>query len=421
MPHQNSHINQDLFLKFKDLNALVHLHGCSSLVTLIRDVLPGWEFEVCTTFADHDICARITPSSGHKYLVETFDDTAKPTEWNALNAVCELIGQLAWEQLRSMPHRLCLHAAAVQIGDRLIIIPNSRRAGKSTLCAHLAHKGLTIFSDDFVRLHVDSNGTLCGWGNGVLPRVRLPLPETTSEDVKAWQAENDGPANSQYQYLNIENLAPRHVAKPVGAIVVLDRDENNVQPELFPIAPSEAMDHLLYQNFARSVHSGVTLTALKELIDAVPVLKFSYAEAASGADFLIEELSKMALPVATLSDASAERAQEASFDKSAEPIEVFETTLAYGHSKGVVRITSENEDYLSDADGLAVHRLNAGSAAIWQFLSIPATFDEVVEGLSAAFPDVDPKQIEKDCHGTMTALSAARLIQKDVGQFGEVS
>ena len=410
-----------LHLCFQGLNAAVELDQSDALLSTIREAMPNWHFEAAPFSAERPICARINRISETRFRVEVFDGTAEPTEWDSVNTVCQLIGQLAWEQLRSSPHVLCLHAAAVEYRGKLILIPNSRRAGKSTLCALLAHQGLRIFSDDFVMLHANEQGHLCGYSNGVLPRIRLPLPKSFPSDVRDWIAQQSGPKNRQYQYIASNALPPRNEPCPVGAVVFLDRQSDAEQPVLQSVPDGAAIDQLLHQNFARSIHSGVSLTALHDLVASVPTLSLTYREAPDAAQHLLEALDRLDLPTARLDNYTTNRPPEAEFQTANHQTTPLDEMETYTQARGVTRVSTETEDYLSDSSGLGVYRLNAGSAAIWQILSIPASAQDVITILQAAFPDVPPSQIQDDALQTLTQFARARLIETALATEGELA
>lgn len=79
------------------------------------------------------------------------------------------------------PH-LFLHAGVVQWHDRIIVLPGSSYAGKSTLVRALVQEGATYFSDEFAVLDVDGR---------ILPYARLlshregPLGPTDRIDLQA--------------------------------------------------------------------------------------------------------------------------------------------------------------------------------------------------------------------------------------------
>ena len=147
-------------LYFTDIDLPVVLEGCPELLPILRRVMPFWPVRMAE--GTSDACIRVAPSASGKYRVSYETDGKAPSEWNAVNAVCEIIADLAWERLRSDETLFCLHGAAVVFAGRLVIFPNDHRAGKSTLTAVLGHQGRTIFGDDngiFLEDRGSSNGT----------------------------------------------------------------------------------------------------------------------------------------------------------------------------------------------------------------------------------------------------------------------
>ena len=399
----------NLTLAFEGLNAPVLLENAPQLLPHIHAIMPNWPFR---TVAPDDLgppCMVISGTRDNRYLCKTSDSTTTK-RWDAVNAVCELIVELAWEQIRSNSSWLCLHCAAVEFNGRLVLFPNRRRAGKSTLTAILANRGYKVFTDDFLPVSLDPPGTIQGIANGVLPRVRLPLPEEFQTGFRDWVSDNQGPGNAQYKYLNVDNLAQRGESLPIGAVVVLDRDER-APPSLRPASQSAVLDDLVVQNFARTVHSAKILRASYHVSETVDLYRLSYCSAEAAADVLEQQFQSWNAPVGVLpawndmqedgADLALLEAQSSEFDPS----------VIYTRAPGVTGVFVDDVAYLSDGPGLRVHRLNAGSAAIWRLLEDPATVDDITDLLCAAFPDIPRTQIEGDSATILRQFAANGLIQ----------
>lgn len=395
-----------LYLNFQDLTAPVRLEGAPALLPLIGTVLTGWPHEITQT-PSADPCVTIAAAvDGYTC---TLPGGAAPKQWDAVNTVCEMVVELAWEQIRSNPSWLCLHCAAVELNGRLVLFPNRRRAGKSTLTAVLAQRGHRVFTDDFLPVEIDAQGHMCGRANGILPRIRLPLPDSFSEVVKDWVRENPGPANTQYKYLEIDRLAPRGAALPIGAVVILDRD-GTAQPSLNPVSPPVALDEMIAQNFARTLHSGRILRASHGVAEAAELHRLHYASAEDAADLLETRFQSWAGPVKTLADQAGLHSVGADLSLLHEDKPRFFDDLTYTQAPDVTEVVADTAAYLSDASGIGVHRLNEGSVAIWRLLEEPGTLAEVTDVLSEIFPDVPRARIEADSRTTLSQFAANRLI-----------
>lgn len=88
------------------------------------------------------------------------------------SAACSLVGDLISQRLAGEPELLGLHCGSVEVNGRLVLFPESSKAGKSTLTVAFAAAGYRIFGDDVLGLTAHGEGVAMG----VAPRLRLPLP-----------------------------------------------------------------------------------------------------------------------------------------------------------------------------------------------------------------------------------------------------
>lgn len=333
---------------------------------------------------------------------------------NPVNAICDLVVEMSWERLRSRPELLCLHAAALTFGDRLVIFPNARRAGKSLLSATLSQLGHGVFSDDFVPLAVDAETqVISGIANGIAPRLRLPVPDNLSASLDAWITDRIGPANRQYGYLTGIDLPQSGTSAPVGAVVVLQRDPDLAEPaSLTPVSQDEAMAALVMQNFGRQVHAGAILTVTDALTRSVPVLRLRYNAVEEAAALLSQSPLLRDLPAArmpktgqtgTLPLASLDVAQV----QLSAPVDLVQT---FDKLPGYTEIETEAGLYLADGSGVAIHRLNSVSTVIWRLLDDPLSGADMVGVMQEIYPDIAGDRLHVDVQGALRFLIQQRLI-----------
>jgi predicted ATPase len=74
-----------------------------------------------------------------------------PANFSLENTLSYLVGPIMGVLLR-LRGAVCLHASAVNIGDRAIVFVGSEGAGKSTTAAAFAEQGFPVLSDDIVAL-----------------------------------------------------------------------------------------------------------------------------------------------------------------------------------------------------------------------------------------------------------------------------
>lgn len=402
-------MTQTTYLHFEGLNHPVALQDAHPLEPMIAEVLGGWPY-VAASASDVPPFVTISPNGAQHWDLTLVDAPAKPRRWDAVNVICDLVAEMAWERLRSDPALLCLHAAAVAFSGRLVIFPNARRAGKSTLAAVLAQMGHRIYTDDFLPVRIDpQDQTFCGIANGIAPRIRLPLPETFGGSLQAWVGQDAGPSNKQYKYLCDAPVARGGETMPLGAMVLLDRVDVPTAPDLAPMSRADALESLLTQNFARTQISGAILSSMDAMSRHLPVFRLTYHCAQEAAEFLSTHAALQDLPAAKNGDVGP-RMAPAPLDQLSAPKPEFAPACKYVQAPGLTETQAGDEHFLADANGLGIYRMNAGSVAIWRVLAEPTDLQEVVEILSVAFEDVPVSQIASDADHLMRNLVAAGLI-----------
>ncbi|WP_281982839.1 PqqD family peptide modification chaperone [Thalassorhabdomicrobium marinisediminis] len=403
-------VTETTFVQFDGLDHPVALNGASDLLPLIADIATACPHRHSRS-ARAAPFATLAPADGGDWTLTPADAPQAPRRWDGVNAVCDLVAEMAWERIRSHPDMLCLHAGGVAFGGRLVAFPNGRRAGKSTLTAALAHLGHEVFTDDVlpVRKDIDS-GTFHGIANGVAPRVRLPLPDSFDAALSQWVAQDFGPSNRQYKYLTTAPIAQAGATMPLGAIVLLDRQETPCAPRLDPVSEDEALATLITQNFARTLHASIILSSAEVLARHLPVYRLTYACGQQAAAYLSAHEALQDLPVAR-HDATAPEVRQAPLEERTRPAPAFDPAASYVRRDGVTETRAGEAWFLADSSGIAIYHLNGSSAAIWRLLAEPITLAEVCEVLCAAYPQVDPAAIRTDSEALLQNLAAARLIE----------
>ncbi|WP_424940404.1 PqqD family peptide modification chaperone [Aliiroseovarius sp. S253] len=398
------------YVQFEGLQHPVALEGAAEIGDILSTVLSAWPHRILETASSTPPFVTIRSVGPQRWEVECADAPNAPRIWDDVNAVCDLVAEMAWERLRSDPGLLCLHAAAIDFGGRLVVVPNARRAGKSTLAIALLRLGRRLYTDDFLPVRVEPEKRTCvGIANGILPRLRLPVPESFSEAFRNDVAQDPGPSNRQYKYLANLPVAPWGENLPLGAMVVLDRRDEPIPPQLSEMTREDAIASLITQNFARTRHAGAILRSIDTLTRNMPIFQLCYHCADEAAEYLSNHPDLAALPAARVTNLAPDDRQ-APLDQLGQSAPKFDKGLCYVQAVGVTESVVGEECFLADGSGIGIFRLNPISSAIWKLLEEPTDLTEVVEILSAAFPAVDIEQIAQDSAGLMHDLARARLI-----------
>jgi hypothetical protein len=302
------------------------------------------------------------------------------------------------------PEFIGLHCGSVDVGGRLLIFPDAHRAGKSTLTAAFAAEGQRIFGDDVLALTPEGEGMAMG----IAPRLRLPLPVSLDPAMSAFLERHGGPADDRYGYLALpqDRLARHGECLPLGAMVLLEREETLEAPEIIPLAPGEGLLQLLCQNFAHDTPSETLLERFMPLMARLPCLLMRYSEPLAAARRLIDALdeeSETPLPAAV----SLARYHQVSDTQQPS------LSGVWAARSSVHAYPLGEELFLIHASSGAIHRLNESGRAVWFLLNeAPMSVREIADLLAEHYGNLSAERIEPDLAALMTKLVDAGLIQR---------
>ena len=405
-------MNSPIHLKFCDTDGPVALNGCADLLDAIRRVIPHWRFATLAPDASQtEPFLRISKSADGFELYSPFLSRTKRYT-DTVDVMCSLIYELAWSTLRANPEWLCVHGAAIEFSGRLVLFPNTRRAGKSTLTACLAAKGRRIFTDDFLPIDLDANGVPNGIACGAKPRLRLPVPAEFSPELRSFLEDEMALSGHQYGYLGDYkiSLAKHGDRLPFGAIVLLERVEG-ASPELITASKADVLRRIIIQNFSRAQDARRILQVLHFIASSVPLYTLRYSNAEEAASLLASEFTDWPAPKAPDFGIAASGSQtDVLRDPPAGATADF--NLAIVRSDPVTELTVDNEVFLVDEKGYAIHHLDSISGAIWSVLEKPVLLTEVVEMFQAAFPDQPAQNVSDDISGVVRRMVSIGLVRQ---------
>jgi hypothetical protein len=399
-------VAQDIF--FQGLVAPLRLDDAAAVLRLLPQIATGWPYHARD--ADQAIRPFFTISAQPgtaRFLCQNHVEPVPPRQFDALNAACDAMAALAQALAAQDARLLCLHAAGVVIAGQLLVFPNVRRAGKSTLSVALAKAGHCVFSDDVLPLFLSDKAPVQGLAMGIAPRLRLPLPDTAGQDFRDWVAATPGPANRQYKYLALPGQPMHGKCLPIAAFVILDRQDAPVPARLEPVPSDVAMDALLHQNFTRDRHSGDVLRFIASVLATRACVRLTYFDLQGAVGCLGAAFAPPADPSAAVDSPSIYRFRPA-------PVEAEAAALIPGapirQRAGSIAREIGEVLYLADPEGRAIHRMDPLAAAIWDLLETPVTTDEIESLLAAAFPTADRARIAADLRDLLATLAAFGLV-----------
>ncbi|MDH3594244.1 MAG: PqqD family protein [Rhodospirillales bacterium] len=390
-----------LLLEFEGLSQRIVLLDCREVYACFPEVFRGWKIREAGATAQPPILTLEHSTEG--YTLET-PWLAKPlVRHDKIDALCGFIAEFVRAYVNDDQRLLCLHGAAAEFTGRLVIFPNRYRAGKSVLSACLAAAEVRLFADDVLPIGGPDDH---GMAPGIVPRLRLPLPDNLAPATRDFLEARRGPSGKRYLYLDLTatELASYGTLAPIGGFVLLER-EAGAELDLAPVDPGEMLRQVIWQNFARETPAPEILRRLERIVGRARCLRLRYDRADEAVALLKESFTSW--PAAAEDPQGA--VQNAPGPGSSTPVRDVPAGC-YLRNPEVTETKVGEEHFLADSKGAAIHNLNPVGSALWQLMIQPKTIDELVDPLHAAFPQIARTQIEQDVRALLKGLIAKRLV-----------
>jgi hypothetical protein len=214
---------------------------------------------------------------------------------DAFNAANGLAGALVAAYVARQPDVMCLHAASVRLSGGITVLLGDSLAGKTSIALQIAAAGYRLFGDDRLAVHLAGKGPPAGEGLGLMPKVRLPLPQDCgsrfAEYVEAFtEIQGDDAA---YLKLWEGEAAAFGEKSPLATLVILDRVED-AAATITPAGRAECVKSLLANCFAPHIDSTALVQALERLSACIPGLILRYSSSREAASLLRTHLKSAA-------------------------------------------------------------------------------------------------------------------------------
>lgn len=268
-------------LEFVNFNRKVNLIDAPELADSLRSILCGWDVQENNELSDYADMAFTKARRGYDLNIRS--DGLKATKTSETpRTICDAACGFHYEAYRwyrsAFRDHLCIHAAAVKIGDGIALFPNTFAAGKSILSLALASHGYRLYADDVVALDMDSHEAV---SLGILPRLRLPLPSKAISPLMARFLQTRRCLESKTDlYIGLDhelqaNLGERGI---IAAIVILDRLTRYTPARLVSIGAAETLRTIITQNFNTAHDVTKIFSVLKETTLNSKTYKLIYSE-----------------------------------------------------------------------------------------------------------------------------------------------
>lgn len=387
-----------MLLELEGLGGPIAFIGCDEMARDLACLLRGWRLRQCDDSPKATPLITVEKTARSYHLSSPW--RAKPTRYgDRLDTVCSVIVDLIKGYIANDPDLLCLHCAAAEFAGRLVVFPSHYKAGKSLLSVSLAAAGVRLFADDV--LPIDGNGNR-GVAPGILPRLRLPLPDNSDAAFRDYVGRHGDLGNRRFLYVDVgdQGLAPLGEQAPIGGFVLLRR-EAGVSASLEPVAKSEMLKRVILRNFGREQGSFELVDRLHDVVGAARCCRLLYDHPSEAVALLKRAFDHW--------DSAPPAARTVTSVTRAAPRRRGQLTRTAGITERLV----DDEMFLIDRSGEAIYHLNATSAALWRLMAEPATLKGIVRTLRRAFPDIPAEKITRDVQSLLADLKSRGLIQEE--------
>ena len=246
-------------------DAPVTVENAEAVLPHLPYYLAGWDIRWTGPGPSADADIRIVEEPGGAYrVVSTGPGGAEFSFDNPYDAANGLAGGLISVFVARDPQTICLHAGAARLGGGLVIVIGDSFAGKSSVALHLAVLGHRFFGDDQVAVRI--GGSAQGMCLGLMPKVRLPLPEDCGDAFREFVDGYSALQSEEMAYLKLweGEAGVFGETAPVRALVFLDRSGDG-PAVLEPASRSELVKNMVSTAFAPHIASGDLLDGLTAL------------------------------------------------------------------------------------------------------------------------------------------------------------
>lgn len=219
---------------------------------------------------------------------------AKPLTFD--DALVYLVGPALGATLRLL-RRSVLHASAVEVDGRALLVMGDAGAGKSTLTAALVDAGLPLITEDVSALDVVDGAPIRVFRGGT--RVKL-----WPESVRGLRGRDDAlpllvPSSVDWhkRYLDCSERMTSHDAVPVAAIVHLERTPDVDAPVLTPLRAHDKLLCLLANGYAsrlvRPDDRADELSRVSRVAQEISVLRMRYPDRFEALSEVVDALRRL--------------------------------------------------------------------------------------------------------------------------------
>ena len=185
---------------------------------------------------------------------------------------------LNWAIAAHAHHHVMIHAAVLERDGRAVVLPGTPGAGKSTLCAGLAHRGWRLLSDEFALLR-PADGLLVPWPRPIsLKNASIDVIRAFAPDARLGRSVPDTAKGT------VALLRPppesrrrmRETAEP--AWLVFPGYRAGEPARLTALSRARAFHRLAQMSFNYAMLGAPGFETLRRMVGACDTFEFTYGE-----------------------------------------------------------------------------------------------------------------------------------------------
>ncbi|WP_281859572.1 hypothetical protein [Litoreibacter halocynthiae] len=279
-------------IRFGTYEAPVKFDDCDDLLLGFKSILRGWD--VVEVQREETASPIIRFGKRNGWFFWRSKHLHPPKGWRphgprkVMDAVADFHYRFLDWHSQEFTEQFCLHCAAVEMNGGLVIFPSIQKAGKSTLVAELAMKGYRIYCDDV--LPIDPENTY-GIAMGILPRLRLPLPQSLSKNHLKFVNSRIGLSDRFAAYIDLQDteLAVFGASAPIRAIILLQRQTEAVPAKLSKAGSAQSIAKLIDQNFARHLSPTRIFDSMLSIVENSELRSLEFSDVEEAANLIAQE------------------------------------------------------------------------------------------------------------------------------------
>ncbi|SEK79525.1 Hpr(Ser) kinase/phosphatase [Roseateles sp. YR242] len=241
----------------------------------------GFELAPRQDFVDFHVAVLRSPHWRSRLMGRAefwFDGQRSFTPLPAAQALAMLEWGINWCIAAHAHQYLLIHAAVLERGGRALLMPAPPGAGKSTLCAALAHRGWRLLSDELGLLDLRT-GELHGMARPInLKNASIPLVKAFAPEAR-FSASMPNTSKGTVALVRAPEAAiARRGVPATPAWVVLPAWRGYSSARLEPVERASAFMALAEQSFNYDLHGQAGFQALGALVDRCECYRFEYGQ-----------------------------------------------------------------------------------------------------------------------------------------------